>query len=302
VGCRVSGVGVVGYINRRNVIFFVLTIVGAGMVYGPLRDLLGSGARSEYYSHITLIPLVSICLIYWERKNLFREAAYSYRMGIILLLFGVLLYLIGTGQKQALSQNDYSGIITLAGVVFWIGAFTLSYGYRAFRLAIFPLLFLAFMIPIPTVLMDEVIYLLQVGSTEVTYVLFQIIGVPVSRDGFTFHLPNISIEVAKECSGIRSSLALFITSFLSAHFFLKTGWRKAVLIPAIIPITIFKNGIRIVTLSLLAVYVDERFITGGFLHKSGGFVFYIPALGLLGIILLFLRKSEKRTERRRMVS
>ena len=290
-----------GYINKRNVIFLVLTIVGAGMVYGPLRDLLGSAARGEYYSHITLIPLVSICLVYWERKNLFREVDDSYRMGIILLLFGVLLYLIAKGQKQALSQNDYAAIITLAGVVFWIGAFTLSYGYRAFRLAIFPLLFLAFMIPIPTVLMDEVIYLLQVGSTEVTYVLFQVIGVPVSRDGFTFQLPNISIEVAKQCSGIRSSLALFITSFLAAHFFLKTGWRKAVLILSIIPITIIKNGIRIVTLSLLAVYVDERFITGGFLHKSGGFVFYIPALGLLGIILLFLRKTEKRTERRKEI-
>jgi len=291
----------VGYINKRNVIFLVLTIVGAGMVYGPLRDLLGSAARGEYYSHITLIPLVSICLIYWERKNLFREVDDSYRMGIILLLFGVLLYLIAKGQKQALSQNDYAAIITLAGVVFWIGAFTLSYGYRAFRLAMFPLLFLAFMIPIPTVLMDEVIYLLQVGSTEVTYVLFQVIGVPVSRDGFTFQLPNISIEVAKQCSGIRSSLALFITSFLAAHFFLKTGWRKAVLILSIIPITIIKNGIRIVTLSWLAVYVDERFITGGFLHKSGGFVFYIPALGLLGIILLFLRKTEKRTERRKEI-
>lgn len=290
-----------GYINKRNVIFLVLTIVGAGMVYGPLRDLLGSAARGEYYSHITLIPLVSICLIYWERKNLFREVDDSYRMGIILLLFGVLLYLIAKGQKQALSQNDYAAIITLAGVVFWIGAFTLSYGYRAFRLAMFPLLFLAFMIPIPTVLMDEVIYLLQVGSTEVTYVLFQVIGVPVSRDGFTFQLPNISIEVAKQCSGIRSSLALFITSFLAAHFFLKTGWRKAVLILSIIPITIIKNGIRIVTLSWLAVYVDERFITGGFLHKSGGFVFYIPALGLLGIILLFLRKTEKRTERRKEI-
>ena len=290
-----------GYINKRNVIFLVLTIVGAGMVYGPLRDLLGSAARGEYYSHITLIPLVSICLVYWERKNLFREVDDSYRMGIILLLFGVLLYLIAKGQKQALSQNDYAAIITLAGVVFWIGAFTLSYGYRAFRLAMFPLLFLAFMIPIPTVLMDEVIYLLQVGSTEVTYVLFQVIGVPVSRDGFTFQLPNISIEVAKQCSGIRSSLALFITSFLAAHFFLKTGWRKAVLILSIIPITIIKNGIRIVTLSWLAVYVDERFITGGFLHKSGGFVFYIPALGLLGIILLFLRKTEKRTERRKEI-
>jgi exosortase/archaeosortase family protein len=55
---------------------------------------------------------------------------------------------------------------------------------------------------------------------------------------------------------------------------------------------VLKNGIRIVTLSSLAVYVDERFITQSFLHRSGGFLFYIPALFLLGIVLWWLRKTE----------
>jgi exosortase/archaeosortase family protein len=60
----------------------------------------------------------------------------------------------------------------------------------------------------------------------------------------------------------------------------------------ILPITILKNGIRIVTLTLLAIYVDQRFLTGGFLHKSGGFLFYIPGLLIFGAILLWLRKKE----------
>jgi len=62
----------------------------------------------------------------------------------------------------------------------------------------------------------------------------------------------------------------------------------------VFPITVFKNGIRIITLSSLAIYVDERFITQGFLHRSGGFIFFIPALLLLGTVIWYFRKSEKK--------
>jgi exosortase/archaeosortase family protein len=61
-----------------------------------------------------------------------------------------------------------------------------------------------------------------------------------------------------------------------------------------IPFTIFKNGVRILTLSLLAIYVDTKFITDSWLHHTGGFVFYLPALGMLGLLLWWFRKSERK--------
>jgi exosortase len=165
---------------------------------------------------------------------------------------------------------------------------------QAFRMAIFPLLFLIFMIPIPNMLMEKIISALLAGSTAATHILFNLIGIPFSREGSVFHLPGMSIEVAKECSGIRSSLGLFITAILGGYLFLRTGWKKVVLALFVFPMTVFKNGIRIVSLSVLAIHVDEKFITQGFLHRSGGFLFYIPALLLLGIVLWRLRKSEQR--------
>jgi exosortase len=122
--------------------------------------------------------------------------------------------------------------------------------------------------------------------------LFRLSGIPFLKEGPVFHLPGMSIEVAKECSGIRSSLALFITAILAGHLFLKTDWKKFILVLSVFPITVLKNGIRIATLSSLAVYVDQRFIIDSFLHRAGGFLFYIPALVLLGIALWWLRKSE----------
>jgi exosortase len=161
-------------------------------------------------------------------------------------------------------------------------------------MGIFPLLFLIFMIPIPSVLMEKIISALLAGSTAATHMLFTLSGMPFLKERSVFHLPGMSIEVAKQCSGIRSSLGLFITGILAGHLFLRTGWKKFILVLFVFPITVLKNGIRIVTLSSLAVYVDEKFITQSFLHRSGGFVFYIPALFLLGIVVWWLRKSEQR--------
>lgn len=263
------------------------------MIYHPLNDLLDTAARREYYSHILLIPFISAGLIYWDRNKFFKKINYSPKEGIPISLFGILLYLWGTGQKEIFNQNDYTAILIFSVIIFWIGAFISLYGYQAMRKAFFPLAFLLFMVPIPMNIMEKIIYFLQLGSAEVTYLLFQIVDIQVTRNGFTFELPKVNIEVAKECSGIRSSLALFITSILIAHYFLRTGSRKIILIFCIIPITILKNGLRIVTLSVLAIYIDEKFLTGSFLHRSGGFIFYIPSLILLGLVLLFLRKMER---------
>jgi exosortase/archaeosortase family protein len=57
-------------------------------------------------------------------------------------------------------------------------------------------------------------------------------------------------------------------------------------------IAMFKNSIRIVTLSLLGNYVDPVILTSS-LHREGGTPFFVLALLLLAPILFLLRRSEK---------
>ena len=90
-------------------------------------------------------------------------------------------------------------------------------------------------------------------------------------------------------SGIRSSLALLITSVLAGQVFLVGRWRKMLLALAVFPVTIFKNAVRIVTLYLLSYFIDMRIIQGGFLHRSGGFIFFGLGLVMLGYVLWLLR-------------
>ena len=250
-----------GYFDKRNLAFLVCGVVAIFMFYEPLKELTKFSFHSMFYSHIWLIPLVSAFFMFTERKAIFSDLKYSYRGGISLLIIGTILYLLGRKLHVQLNQNDYSSLMTFAGIIFLNGALLLCYGAQAFKAALFPLLFLIFMVPIPVFLMDRIIHVLLIGSAAATDLLFKITGTPYIREGFTFHLPGISIEIANVCSGIRSSLALFITMVIAGHLFLQTGWKKVVLILAVFPITMFKNGIRIVTISLLATYVDERFLT-----------------------------------------
>ena len=279
--------------NPRNILFISFNILLGAIYHGPLKELITVSFGNELYSHIILIPLVSGYFLFLNRKSLSVEVNYSYVWGLTLMILAMGMYFLAIDQGTKLNRNDYLSLITFSAVSFWIGGFVFFYGMKSFRTNLFPLLFLFFLVPIPTLIVETVILILQIGSTEISYAFFKLTSVPILREGFTFHLSGISVEVAKQCSGIRSTIALFITSIIAGHLFLHTGWKKLVLIIAIFPITILKNGLRIVTLTLLGNYVDVR-ILGSELHKSGGIPFFIVALVLLAPVLWMLRKSEKK--------
>ena len=123
----------------------------------------------------------------------------------------------------------------LAIVVIWTAGFVLCYGPQPAKAALFPLLFLLLFVPVPSVLLDRAIVGLQRGSAEMAQVLFSVVGMPAFREGYRFSLPGITIEVAKECSSIRSGTALFITGLLAGYAFIRSPWRRACLSVLTIP-------------------------------------------------------------------
>jgi exosortase len=139
----------------------------------------------------------------------------------------------------------------------------------------------------------RVVVFLQNASAVTSFALLKSVHATVFRDGLVLRFPSIDIEVAPECSGIRSSLALLITILLSGEFVLRSVWSKSLLVLAVVPVAIIKNAIRIATISLLTVYVNPAFIHS-WIHKSGGMVFYALALLLFVPIVLGLRHLESR--------
>jgi len=263
----------------------------------PFSRLIRFALQQEQYSHIILVPLVSAALFFLDRRRIFSHVETRWGMGLGLLFAGAAFHWLGLRHSTSSSENDRLAVTIFSVLVIWVGGFVLCYGMRALRTGLFPVLFLFLMVPIPDFILDRVIVWLQTWSAEVSYAVFQLVGVPVLRTGFIFSLPGVTIEVAKECSGIRSSLVMLITSLLAGHLYLQSAWTKAVLPLATLPLLIVKNGIRIVTLTLLSVYVDPGFLTGR-LHQQGGVLFFLLALAILAPVLWLLQKSERMVKRR----
>jgi exosortase len=140
-------------------------------------------------------------------------------------------------------------------------------------------------------LLEGITQFLKAGTAETVAALFSVTGTAYHRQDFVFKLPSVVIEVADACSGIRSSIALMLTSLLVGYTYLTSPWKRALLLLAVVPLTIVKNAIRIVTLSLLAIHADQSYLNGS-LHHDGGIVFFLLSLLLLLPLLVWLRKSE----------
>jgi len=284
--------------NHRMALIIVL-FAGAGLLmYGsPLAGLFRGAYRDDTFSYIVFVPLISLYLIYEERKRIFVSSLPSPVPGIILSSLGVLLYFVAlkrdAGTPVPLENFD---LYALSTVLFLGGIVGLLAGPGGLWSARFPLLFLFFMIPIPEGILKPIVRFLQAGSAEVVYWMFRFVGVPVSQDGFLFRLPGLTFEVGEQCSGIRSGISLLLVGILAGRIFLKSGWRRLALAAAVVPITIAKNGLRIVTLTLLGAYVDRQVLAGP-LHRAGGIPFFLVALVLLAAVLWAIRRGDRSPDR-----
>jgi len=271
---------------------FVLFLAASVVVFwAPLNNLISFSLTQDYASHIILVVPVSACLIYLKRNEISTLVRSGVVPGSILFLIGTVLWWLAEKSAVSSVRDNQLSLLTFAIVVIWISGFIFCYGPRAFVMARFPLLFLLLLVPVPEVAIEKITFFLQAGSAAVAYGLLRILSVPVLKQGFILRMPNLDIEVAKQCSGIRSSLALLISVLILGHLVLRSEGRKALLVLSILPILIFKNGVRIVAVSLLSIYVNRAFLHG-WLHTSGGIVFYFLGLVILIPIVIALRKSE----------
>lgn len=277
---------------RQASFVFALYIAGSTLLFAPvLTELYRYSLGNDFCSYILLIPFISAFLLWLRKDEVFAAPDNDWRGGFSLL--NIALILAGAAQLQSrwLGAADYLSWMTLALVIVWLAGFLGFWGRRAFQAGLFPLMFLFLTIPFPVYPLERCIFYLQAGSTAIAYALFSLFAVPVFRHQFLLYLPGLTIHVARECSSIRSSQALVITALLAGYYFLRSPWRRGLLVALALPLSILKNGIRIVTLGMLALRVNRAFMYGR-LHHEGGILFFLLALLLIFPILFWLRKTE----------
>ncbi len=277
-------------LNRRNLLFAAFSAAVILAAFRPLQQLvrLSLDWDNSHLSYILLIPFISATLVFMKKDEIFAHLRHSIVPATIVFLLGASLI-----YAAQISAENYLTIIIGGVVVVWLGGFLIAYGVNAFRQGLFPLLFLLLIVPLPDAVVNSVTTFLQKGSADVVAVLFSLTQTPAFREGVIFRLPGVTIEVAEACSGIRSTLGIVIICLVAAHLSLRSNWKRVALLLTVVPISLFKNAVRIVTLTILAIRYDKRFLTGS-LHHDGGVIFMLIGLMAMYPILAFLVKLESK--------
>ncbi|MGA4578930.1 exosortase/archaeosortase family protein [Limisphaera sp. VF-2] len=270
----------------------VLTAVFAN----PLGEYARFAWKTELYSHVFLIPFITLYLI-WQRWG---ERPAQVRGAPVLAVVPAML---GLAALQASRWLGTAGLLSepcdrlvwpVAAWLCFLWAGILGFlGSGFVRTYLFPLLFLVFVLPMPSMVRDGVEIFLQHASAEAAAGMFWLTGTTLFRDGLVFQLPGLTIMVAQECSGVRSTYVLFIVSWVAGYWFLRSYGLRAALVASVLPLAILRNAFRIVTISLLTIHVDPRIIDSP-LHSQGGPIFFALSLVPFLALVWWLRRLDQR--------
>jgi exosortase len=251
----------------------VLVALSLWMYWPTLAHLVGQWWHDPNFSHGFFVPLFSGYVVWQERgrlRHLIPQPAWS---GLIVLILGLLELVIGQmGAELFLARSSL--LLLLAGII------VLFYGWNALRAVLFPWAFLLLMIPIPTIIFNQITFPLQLLASKVSAAALPLFGVPVLLDGNVIHLPSQALEVAEACSGIRSLMSLVTLAVIYGYLMERRIWVRWILAIASVPIAVAANSVRIIGTGLLVQYWSSD-AAEGYFHASWGWIIFVISLLML---------------------
>ena len=225
------------------------------------------------YSHGFLIPLLSGYLL-WRKKDVFNLSAINPELkGLPLLMLGLFLMVLGKVGTIYFVML-FSFLIVLMGLSLFL------LGTNITKSALFPISYLIFMIPLPSVFYNDLTFRLKLLASIISTKLLALIGIPVFREGNIIHLNGTSLQVIDACSGLRSLISLLALAVLFAYFIQTSTWKRLSLVLLTIPITIFSNSCRLAVTAILVDHIGPH-ATEGFPHIFTGIIMFFIAIVLL---------------------
>lgn len=288
--------------TRKPWYFFgILSALLTSAFFLPLWDLAQYGLNNDLYSHCWLMPVVVIYLVWMDRDRISYANPDPLRGYSIIPLFlavaSFCIFWINREHWTGERYENYLSSVTFSFVMTVYAAAFLTLGKSTIRSIAFPLFLALFMVPFPVFVKEGIETFFQHTSADAAFWMIKLAGINIFREGLVFHLSSIVMEVAPQCSGIRSSLVLFITSLVASHLFLKTGWKRLAIVLFVVPLAILRNGFRISTLAYLCENISPDMIDS-WVHHRGGPLFFALSLIPFFILLYVLWRTEPRNPAR----
>ena len=230
-------------------------------------------SRDPNFEHGIFVPLFALFVLWQDRKRLRAIPSDRSWGGLPLVLLSLLMLVLGVLGAE-LFFSRVSLLILLAGLII------LFRGWTFFRAILFPWAFLILMIPIPSLILQQVTFPLQLLASKLATDLLELVGVPVLRQGNVIVLASMPLDVAEACSGIRSLLTLVTLAIIYGYLMETRIWVRVVLALSAVPIAVAANSFRIFGTGLLVQYWDPD-KAEGFFHTFSGWLIFVVALIML---------------------
>jgi exosortase len=197
-------------------------------------------------------------------------------MGFSLLLIGIALFIFGWRQ-------DYLFISTLSLIPLLFGLTLYLYGTQTAKKLSFPIFYLLLLVPPPFGILDSITLPMRQGISVLTEKILFVFNYPISRNGLLLTIGYNDIFMGAPCSGFRSLITMFSLILVYVYIIKGNLTKKLILTSFIIPMALFGNLVRVITLCLITYYFGEEAGQGFFHNFSGIVIFIITLLGLIGV-------------------
>lgn len=253
-----------------------LVLVGFAALAIPTAGRLADQVWSrEWGAHGPIVLFTGVWLVWRQAASLRAVAkAGDGRLACLALAGSLLIYVFGRAYDFV--SLEAAGLY--GACVSYLYAIA---GFPALRLLWFPLVYFAFMIPLPGWAMDQATAPLKLLVSQVTTSGLQMAGIPVFREGVTLMVAHYQLLVEDACSGLNSLTGLTAISLFYIYLLRNASWRYSlVLVALVVPIAVTANIVRVAVLVLLTYYFGDG-VAQGFLHNVAGLLLFVTALLLV---------------------
>jgi exosortase D (VPLPA-CTERM-specific) len=253
-----------------------------------IEKLVSQWMGSQDYSHGLLIVPIAAYLI-WERRRELKAAEIGTDWRALpVLLLAVFVFIVGELGAELFTTR-------FSMLVFVVGSTWFLFGFQVFKILRFPLAFLFLMLPLPGFLYRNITFPLQILSSAGAVKFLHLLGISAFREGNVIDMGYTQFQVVEACNGLRFILPLFTLGVLFAYFGLKAAWKRALLIIATVPISIFANIFRIAGTGFIGNYWGVK-AAEGFFHSFSGWAVFMLSVALFIVLTFILRKIPERAK------
>lgn len=265
--------------------FAVVAALLGAVFFDGLKEMVRIWEVKEEYSYGYMIPFITLFLI-WQKKDLLERINFSGSwVGLAVVVLGFALFVLGNLSALFLIVQ-YSFLVVVFGLVLTFC------GWRGFKIIAVPLLFLAFMIPLPQFFLAEISTRLQFLSSEIGVWVIRLFGISVFLEGNVIDLGAMKLQVVEACSGLRYLFPLMTLGFMAAYFFKAAFWKRALVFLSSIPVTVLMNSFRIGLIGVTVEYWGKE-MAEGFLHDFEGWAVFMACTAVLVVEMWLLSRIGK---------